>query len=430
MRLKDAVPSVPNKATKSEPLMVHLKNNYPLRIGLLILLYTSQGLPFGFQATALPVYLRTMGVSLTSIGFVGALSLPWLLKAFWAPLVDRLSSARFGRRKSWIIPLQIMLVAVIYTASKINPTYNLSLLLILVLVMNFLASLQDIAVDGLTIDILADKELGPGNIAQVAGYKTGMILTGGLLLWLCAGKGWNIYFMVMASIAFLPLPLLFIFKENEGTRGTTASMISIKIIILSTVNRICEPGSVLFIIFIATYKLGECLIDPMFKPFLVDRGFHPQDIGLWVGTWGMAASLTGSIAGGLLCTRVNLRKALIYSLFFRLIPVGCEAILTFISLNEAEVIAVTIAEHLFGGMLTTVLFAFMMSTVNKDAAATHYTVLASIEVFGKMPGVWLSGLIADRIGYSGDFLIGFILSIVVIPLVIMIPEHHFRKNSD
>ena len=149
-----------------------------------------------------------------------------------------------------------------------------------------------------------------------------------------------------------------------------------------------------------------------------------------VGTWGMAASLTGSIAGGLLCTRVNLRKALIYSLFFRLIPVGCEAILTFISLNEAEVIAVTIAEHLFGGMLTTVLFAFMMSTVNKDAAATHYTVLASIEVFGKMPGVWLSGLIADRIGYSGDFLIGFILSIVVIPLVIMIPEHHFRKNSD
>ena len=72
----------------------------------LLALYFSEGLPFGFQAIALPLLLRERGVSLEAIGLAGLLSAPWLAKAFWAPLVDRYGSRRFGRRKSWIVPMQ------------------------------------------------------------------------------------------------------------------------------------------------------------------------------------------------------------------------------------------------------------------------------------------------------------------------------------
>jgi PAT family beta-lactamase induction signal transducer AmpG len=51
------------------------------KLGWLSVLYFVQGLPFGLQATALPVYLRTRGVSVTAIGFLGLLALPWLLEA-------------------------------------------------------------------------------------------------------------------------------------------------------------------------------------------------------------------------------------------------------------------------------------------------------------------------------------------------------------
>lgn len=48
-------------------------------LGLLSSLYFVQGLPFGFQATALPVYLREEGLSLTGIGFATALSAGYLV---------------------------------------------------------------------------------------------------------------------------------------------------------------------------------------------------------------------------------------------------------------------------------------------------------------------------------------------------------------
>ncbi|HNN93617.1 MAG TPA: MFS transporter, partial [Pseudomonadota bacterium] len=68
----------------------------------------AQGLPFGFQKE-LSSFLRETGVSLDKIGFTRALSAPWMAKALWAPLVDRFGSERFGRRKSWIVPMLILL---------------------------------------------------------------------------------------------------------------------------------------------------------------------------------------------------------------------------------------------------------------------------------------------------------------------------------
>ena len=59
-----------------------------MKLVLLSLLYFAEGLPFGFQSIALPVYLRESGSSLVAIGFLSTLSLPWMLKPLWAPLVE------------------------------------------------------------------------------------------------------------------------------------------------------------------------------------------------------------------------------------------------------------------------------------------------------------------------------------------------------
>lgn len=73
------------------------------RVLFLGLLYMTQGLPFGFQTKTLAVYLRMQGASLPSIGLVSLLSLPWMLKLLWAPLVDVVYSRRLGRRRSWVL---------------------------------------------------------------------------------------------------------------------------------------------------------------------------------------------------------------------------------------------------------------------------------------------------------------------------------------
>src|SRR4051812_43314814 len=149
----------------------------PYRFLLLLSLYLVQGLPYGFQVMVLPLYLRTLGTSRTAVGFLGVLALPWMLKALWAPLVDR-----FGRRKSWIVPLQLLLAGVAMAGAEAAERRALVPLLVVVLAMNLCAATQDIAVDGMAVDILGQRELGAGNIAQVVGYKAGMLVSGGVLL--------------------------------------------------------------------------------------------------------------------------------------------------------------------------------------------------------------------------------------------------------
>jgi MFS family permease len=76
-------------------------------------LYFAQGLPFGFFTQALPVMMRKTGFSLGQIGLTSLLAMPWALKFLWAPAVDRYWSARLGRRRSWILPLQFATVEIL-----------------------------------------------------------------------------------------------------------------------------------------------------------------------------------------------------------------------------------------------------------------------------------------------------------------------------
>jgi predicted MFS family arabinose efflux permease len=152
----------------------------------------------------------------------------------------------------------------------------------------------------------------------------------------------------------------------------------------------------------------------MFKPFLIDSGIKSAEIGLWVGTYGMAASIAGSLLGGYLSSKLHVYRALLAACIARLFPLLFITFLTFGIPGKGYVIASTLFEHFFGGMLTTTLFAFMMWNSDRRIGATHYTLLASVEVLGKMPGSFFSGIFAESAGYTYIFIAGTIISAVVI----------------
>ncbi len=404
----------------------------PRKLALLGALYLVQGLPFGFQATALPVYLRQQGVSLTAIGWASALSLPWLLKVLWAPLVDRFGSRRLGRRKSWILPAQGALAAACVAASFVPPESELSMLLALVFLMNLAAATQDIAVDGLAVDLLGPDELGPGNAAQVIGYKVGMLTGGGLLVWAADTIGWQGLFLSMAGVVVAVMAVAAAFSEPAptdaaaGPRGTPGT---VRDVLAALRRALRSRRAVTLLVVIATYKTGEALIDQMWKPFLVDGGFTAGQIGLWVGTWGMACSLAGSLAGGVLAARTSIPRALVALATLRLVPELGQLWLAGVSPGAAEVIVITCAEHFAGGALTVVVFALMMSRVNRTIGATHYTLLAAVEVLGKGPSSWLSGQVADAAGYPTTFGLGVVGSLAWLALVIWYAGYERRCDD-
>ncbi len=248
-----------------------------LRIALLLALYFAQGLPYGFQVIFLPVYLRSQGASLADIGFVGVLSLPWLLKALGAPWVDRYGSVRLGHYRSWILPLQAGLAVVALTAAFV-PAKQLPLLLALVFVMNLFAATQDIAVDGLAVRILKPHEVGRSNAVQVVGFKLGMLFGGGLLAWSSLYLGWRGLFLVLAGAMALVFLATLLFREPPVV--DTLARSSIAVILKRLLAAARAPGSGLLLLAVAIYKTGEYLVSAMFKPFLVDAGYPLARIDL------------------------------------------------------------------------------------------------------------------------------------------------------
>ena len=193
----------------------------------------------------------------------------------------------------------------------------------------------------------------------------------------------------------------------------------------ATTKRVLNtPAARTLLILIATYKLGEAMADVLFVPFVIDSGFSREDIGIWLGTYGMVASIAGSTAGGILAAQVSFTPGR-----------GHYRQLAFVAHESASsgspwlhpavmrIIAVAAAEAFFGGALTTAMFALMMSRVDRRIGATHYTVLATVEVIGKGLITLAAGPIADATDYTLVFALAIVLSVAFLGLLAYTHRH-------
>jgi len=363
------------------------------KVGLLTSLYLSQGLPFGLFTQALPAILRRRGLSLTLVGLSSLLALPWALKPLWAPLVDR-----HGRRRSWILPLQLAAAALMATLTLFDPRHGLSAVLTGVLLSNLLAASQDIATDGLAVDLLRPEERGLGNGVQVAGYRVGMIVGGGGLLLLYDQAGW--WATTATGSALLLAATLPILLYREPRRPPRAADVSLA-------ESIRRPGMWAWLAVLASYKAGDALATSMIRPLLVDLDLSLSDIGWLLGTVGFGAGLLGALLGGWAVGRLGRRRAL---LCFGLLQAAGVASYLLPATGSLRGLALVCGfEHMAGGMATAALFTAMMDRSRPDTGATDYTVQASVVVVATGAMAAVGGIIADRWGYTTHFTLSTLL---------------------
>jgi len=389
------------------------------KLAVLALLYFVQGLPFGFQSKGLKLALTALGLSMTAVTLSGLLSLPWSLKPLWGPFVDRHGDPRFGRRKSWIVPMQLLLAAAFVVAAFLPPDEHLQGLLVVVFFMNLFAATQDVPVDGLAVDLLSAHELGAGNAVQVVGYKVGMIVGGSVLVAQLPRFGWRGLFFSMAAMTLLVTTVVFFVREPNLELSLARPKLTWSELWQRMKAMLTQKGAGWLLLFVAFYKAGESLADAIFEPFLLREAHFPLEQVAGFGGWGMGGSLAGSVVGGILASRVSLLRSVAWAASFRAVPlIGMWALVAgVLELTPAHIIAVTTAEHFFGGMLTTTMFAFMMSKVDKRIGATQFTLLAAVEVTGKSPWGLASGAMADRFGYPTTFAVAVVLSLGFLALV-------------
>ncbi|MBP6508680.1 MAG: MFS transporter [Opitutaceae bacterium] len=190
----------------------------PGRLTAFFAFYLTEGIPLGFTATAIATQMRRQGLGPAEIGaFVGSLYLPWAFKWVMGPLVDVLSTDRFGRRRLWIIMMQVMMVVTLMMALPVNFTTELKLFTFIILLHNCFAATQDVAIDALAVSVLPEQERGLANGLMFGGAYLGQAIGGSGVLFLIPYTGLPAtYIFVAAVLMSVTLLIALPLREPKG----------------------------------------------------------------------------------------------------------------------------------------------------------------------------------------------------------------------
>ncbi|ANF81294.1 MFS transporter [Acinetobacter sp. NCu2D-2] len=401
---------------------------------LLFSLYWAQGLPVGFMTHALPVILRAEGVSLTHIGGFGLLMLPWSIKVFWAPLVDRYGLRSLGHYRSWIIPTQLLTVGVLILLSfmpihSLDQPLYLLLFFISLLLMNSVGATQDIATDGLAVKMLKGEQQQWGNTFQVVGSRLGFIVGGGAVLWLLDLLQWQQTFLCLALLVALNTIPIFFFKE-ASLKQNQLKQVQPSFHLKSYFQYFLNNTDIRrWFVVLLTFKIADGLSGPLLKPLMIDLGLSFSQIGVYVTMLGAGAALIGAGLAGLLLKYISRRKTLI---IFSLIKILSLAAYWWLSMqylaqknvNERVIYIINAAEDMASAMLLVVMLTLIMQYSRKAFAATDFTFQVAIMATVSGGLYTLSGIVADQLGYMT-----YMAIIVAIAILCLIPILRWKNQS-
>ena len=374
------------------------------KIILLSTLYISQFLPLGFFTEAFPVFLRDQGYSVTLIGAIHLVLLPWMFKFIWAPFVDRFGKGNSWHYKLWIILMQLLVVLCLIIISFLNISESLKMIILFVSALSIFSATQDIATDALAVGMLTKEEQGVGNGIQNASHYLGAMLGGGLMLIVIQKSGWQNSLFLMGFLILLPLIPVLLHKEKVVNRDVKPSL-------KSNIDFFKRPGNLSWMFVLILAPLGATMADFVFKPFLVDKGFTLEEIGYVRGIIGLSSAFVGAIVGGILVKSVGRKKIIVnfailvaLSLFTYLIPL-------YIAANLTTIIIVSILTKFTVGMFTTSMFTLIMERSKPGTAGTDFTVQIAILTFSAHGlASPVGGVLADNFGYAAMFIVSIVLA--------------------
>ena len=363
-------------------------------------LYLTQGVPLGIAMDALPSLLRQDGAPLRLLGLLPLVGLPWIVKFLWAPFVDNLWSRHWGKRRSWILPMQAMVTLSLASVALIGISADTTASVIALLLLAALASAtQDTATDGLAAEQFAGVMLTRANMVQVAGTMIGFFLGGSGCLIFAGLFGRRLALLAMAGVALAALLLALLWREPDSPQRDAARP---RAGLLRFLRR--SGGPVVLLIGLATAMTANAAFG-LSRLFLVDRGWPIDAIGRIAMIGGVATIVIGCGAGGWLINRVGLSRVLVGgvlcsglgALVWTLLasgstashPVALAAILLgSIGSGSASVAAMTLA---------------MRFAATGDQAGTDMTAVQSARDFGELATSSAAITLAAALGYPATF---------------------------
>ncbi|EHL7214094.1 RhtX/FptX family siderophore transporter, partial [Escherichia coli] len=374
------------------------------------LLYLAQGIPMGIAMDALPTFLRHDGGELKALAFSPLVGLPWVVKFLWASFIDNHWGKRLGRRKSWIIPMQIIVTITMFALSTIGLSVANALpCIVLLFVASFASATQDIATDGMAAEQVSGTLLSKINAVQIAGVMVGFFIGGAGLMIMSESLGQH---LALGILACVPLFSLLFISVCPLKAPTITQEINEKASLLKTVKRRGAPRLLLLTLLSAVTAVSGFSLA---KLFLNDVGWSLAQIGKMGMAGGMVTLVLGCGGGAWLIGKIGVWRAFSFGLLFALLS---SLLWLLQSVNGVSitfiVLCITFGSLSAGITSVAIMTAGMQFASRYQQAGTDMTAVQSTRDIGELASsMMLVGLTA-AVGYSGGFILGALIAFVAL----------------
>ena len=395
------------------------------RYAVLFVLGFSAGLPLPLVAgQVLRQWLSEAGLSLGTIGLTALIGLAYAYKFVWSPALDAIRPpiARLGQRRGWLLPIQAALALAIAAIALTDPVGALMPLILVAVLVAFLSASQDIVIDALRIEMLAEREQAWGLAAYVWGYRLALLVAGAGSLFLVAPLGWGGAYLVMAALMGLGMAATLAAREAPAQRqpqmGFAARMrVSV---VEPFVDFTRRPLWLAILLFIALFKLGEALAGIMTTPFYRALGFTREDVATVATVFGLAMTLAGALAGGWLVSRIGTARALVLTGVGQMLSNLMYVALAHAGHSMPMLYAQVGVENFTDGLADAAFLTYLSTLINIRFTATQYALLSSLAALPLRTLGASGGWLAQWLGWPDFFLLTTVAALPAMAIMIFL----------
>lgn len=362
----------------------------------------SCGLPLLLTLGVLQAWMTEEGVDLAWVGMITLVQSPYSWKFLWSPLLDRYTPPFLGRRRGWLMIVQLALMAAIMLLGFCDPVRHPAWMAAAAMLVAFFSATQDTVVDAYRREDLCDAELGLGSSLYVYGYRIGMWAAAGGGLILADVMPFSRVYLVMAAGMLPGILTTWLAPEPPADAGRPASLRAAAWQPLVDFFR--RDGALWIMAFILLYKIGDTMAAAISTPFYLGLGYSKSEIGTVVKLFGAWATIAGGIAGGILMLKTGIHRSLWVFGLLQAVSTAGFAVLARIGYSLPALSAVIGFESITSGMGTSAFAAFMASQTNRKFTATQYALLTSVMGLPRVLASAPTGFAATLMGWEGFFI--------------------------
>ncbi|MBK6399705.1 MAG: MFS transporter [Bacteroidetes bacterium] len=423
-----------------------LSENTFLRYLNFVALYVAQGIPEGMTLFGIPAWMAMNGKTPGEIGaFVAAFGLPWSFKIIVAPMMDRFTYLPMGRRRPWVLFGQIgLMISFIAMAFVPDPLNNLNLLMIAGFAVGFFGSFQDVATDGMAIDIVPIHQQARANGMMWGAKIIGTSASLAIGSWLINAYGFTTSILMLAvAVSIIMLAPLFL-RERPGekllpwTKGKASvetqkmQLDNWSIIFKSLFKVFTLRNSLLLAFVLFVTQTAFNLIATLLPIFTVQElGWTNITYSQFFATASLIGGIGGMLIGGFLIDKFGKKRML--NIYFALL-ITINIALAFLQKYWSQTWFISgfmIIYQIFYVFTCIGLFANAMEFCWKKVSASQFTLYMTIGNLGRIAGAKLIGPIKTNFTWEYtilSFTIIFAIAWLIFQLI-HVGKHAEKLNN-